>query len=406
METLGARIRKLRKNQNITLEVLAGEQLTKGMLSLIENNKAKPSMESLHYIAKRLGVEVSVLLEEVGMIELRDLLKKVEYLYNNNDPDQLIKLVMPYLSNLNNGYESARILELYGKCSHSQKSGDWQEALDRAVQLYEELNLFSNLANISMFNSMASFNEHKYVKALEILQSARFIIENKSIYIEPITRIKLDYHEIMFHFAVGDSAKALRVMKSTIEFSKINGTYYRIDDLFRLASINAIIEKKEYEFSYLKEKLLQYAEFTKQKQSLFYAKLVQIIYLNSVSCYENAISLIDTCIGEFGEEKDHILFLNNELGKSLYGLNKFKEALAYFQRVKIPDYFNHPFDLSILYEKDAYTASCYLKLGDFNEAIHYTTKAYDNISKMPRNTYRDFIMDFIIEVCICAKKIN
>ena len=65
------RIRALRKQQEFTLDALAGTELTKGMLSLIENNKANPSMESLNYIAGRLGVDVSELLEEVSTQELR-----------------------------------------------------------------------------------------------------------------------------------------------------------------------------------------------------------------------------------------------------------------------------------------------------------------------------------------------
>jgi len=69
---LGDRIRKIRKQKKLTLEALAGTELTKGMLSLIENNKAKPSMESLVYIAERLGVEVTDLLEEVSTQEIRN----------------------------------------------------------------------------------------------------------------------------------------------------------------------------------------------------------------------------------------------------------------------------------------------------------------------------------------------
>ncbi|WP_372869850.1 helix-turn-helix domain-containing protein, partial [Planomicrobium okeanokoites] len=56
MASLGELIRKLRKERGLTLQALAGEELSKGMLSLIENNKANPSMESLAYIAEQLGV--------------------------------------------------------------------------------------------------------------------------------------------------------------------------------------------------------------------------------------------------------------------------------------------------------------------------------------------------------------
>ena len=65
------------EKKKLTLESLAGNQLTKGMLSLIENDKAKPSMESLNYIAKRLDVEVNVLLQEISVTELREIINDV-----------------------------------------------------------------------------------------------------------------------------------------------------------------------------------------------------------------------------------------------------------------------------------------------------------------------------------------
>lgn len=127
IETLGERIRKLRKQQQLTLEALAGKQLTKGMLSLIENNKANPSMESLSYIAERLGVEVSELLEEVSTQELRAVLDKAEKLYNTDfdvltdEYSQLITLVEPYIDKLMQGYEAARLLEMYSRCLYHEK---------------------------------------------------------------------------------------------------------------------------------------------------------------------------------------------------------------------------------------------------------------------------------------------
>ena len=75
MNSLGARIRKLRKEQKLTLEALAGDRLTKGMLSQIENDKAKPSMESLEYIAERLHVKASELLEEIAPSTIRNLFR-------------------------------------------------------------------------------------------------------------------------------------------------------------------------------------------------------------------------------------------------------------------------------------------------------------------------------------------
>ena len=84
IETLGVRIQSVKKTTESYVGCLAGTGLTKGMLSLIENNKANPSMESLNYIAGRLGVEISELLEEVSTQELRNVLEKAEKLFNTD----------------------------------------------------------------------------------------------------------------------------------------------------------------------------------------------------------------------------------------------------------------------------------------------------------------------------------
>ncbi len=62
---LGTRVRKLRLQQHMTLESLANEcELTRSMLSKIENGRASPSIAAVTRIAASLGVGVSVLLGE------------------------------------------------------------------------------------------------------------------------------------------------------------------------------------------------------------------------------------------------------------------------------------------------------------------------------------------------------
>jgi len=51
---LGEKIRELRKQRGITQKDLAGEKITRNMLSLIESGNASPSVSTLIYIAERL----------------------------------------------------------------------------------------------------------------------------------------------------------------------------------------------------------------------------------------------------------------------------------------------------------------------------------------------------------------
>ncbi len=59
MSSIGGRIRKLRKELKMSQNELAGKELTKGTISLIENGKVKPTTRTLQFIAKQLGRPVS-----------------------------------------------------------------------------------------------------------------------------------------------------------------------------------------------------------------------------------------------------------------------------------------------------------------------------------------------------------
>lgn len=55
---LGEKIRELRKQRGITQKDLAGDKITRNMLSLIESGNASPSVSTLLYIAERLETPV------------------------------------------------------------------------------------------------------------------------------------------------------------------------------------------------------------------------------------------------------------------------------------------------------------------------------------------------------------
>lgn len=58
MTKIGQRIRELRLRRGFTQKTLAGEQMTRNMLSLIENGVASPSLANIQYIADRLDVPI------------------------------------------------------------------------------------------------------------------------------------------------------------------------------------------------------------------------------------------------------------------------------------------------------------------------------------------------------------
>ncbi len=67
---IGEKIKNLRTSKLMTQKELAGDVITRNMLSQIENGTAFPSLQSLIYLANRLGVQPGYLLTEGGANEM------------------------------------------------------------------------------------------------------------------------------------------------------------------------------------------------------------------------------------------------------------------------------------------------------------------------------------------------
>ena len=64
--TLGEKLRSARKSRGLTQKQVAGDRITRNMLSQIENDLAAPSMKTLHYLAETLGVSEGWLMTDAA----------------------------------------------------------------------------------------------------------------------------------------------------------------------------------------------------------------------------------------------------------------------------------------------------------------------------------------------------
>lgn len=65
---LGEKIRLARQEAGLSQRQLCGETITRNMLSLIEHGSANPSMDTLRFLANRLGKPMSYFLEEEAVV--------------------------------------------------------------------------------------------------------------------------------------------------------------------------------------------------------------------------------------------------------------------------------------------------------------------------------------------------
>ena len=96
---IGEKIRSLRVAKLMTQSELAGNQITRNMLSSIENGNAQPSLNTILYIAERLKVPVGFLLAEEG--------------------DEIVYQKMNNLANIKRAYKAGDLSGCRGLCLSS-----------------------------------------------------------------------------------------------------------------------------------------------------------------------------------------------------------------------------------------------------------------------------------------------
>ncbi len=93
---LGLRLKQARQEAGLSQRQLCGERITRNMLSQIENGLAQPSMDTLRYLAARLGKPVSYFLEEDTASANQGLMPRLRSAYEAGQYDEVLALLEEY----------------------------------------------------------------------------------------------------------------------------------------------------------------------------------------------------------------------------------------------------------------------------------------------------------------------
>lgn len=96
---LGEKLRQARLEAGLSQKALCGSEITRNMLSRIENGAAHPSMKTLQYLAARLGKPMSYFLEETAVVSPnQDVMESARRLYDNGEYRQAALVLESYQS--------------------------------------------------------------------------------------------------------------------------------------------------------------------------------------------------------------------------------------------------------------------------------------------------------------------
>lgn len=114
--TLGEKLKAARRARDLTQAQLAGERITRNMLSLLEKDAALPSYETLRYLAEELRIDPGYFFDsrsDLNEYLLRSDLPKIRAAFQNKKYDQCIALASPY-----KGCDNEELLSILSLCHY------------------------------------------------------------------------------------------------------------------------------------------------------------------------------------------------------------------------------------------------------------------------------------------------
>lgn len=182
--TLGEKIKEMRKERGYTLVELADGKITKGMLSLIENNKSKPSMDTLEYLAGKLGVSVSFLTQQGDVEWTKTILDRDELYDVFKFPVNLIEEeILPNSDKISQSEDGMTIYHLLRVYYRYIGQRDKAEKISEHIEgFYRNIGLEHLAIRDKLNNAVSMLYERDYESAYETTKQTEKQVEKLKEY--------------------------------------------------------------------------------------------------------------------------------------------------------------------------------------------------------------------------------
>lgn len=296
--SLGEKIKRRRKELNMTLKDLAGDRITPGQISLVESGKSNPSMDLLEYLANTLNTSIEYLMESEET-QAENICKYYEniaesYILNEdlNLGEQFIEKALYYAEKYKLEYRKARnlylrglIFKMQGESTLAQqyflsanvifiKNNDYEETISTFVNLGEitmELKAYHSSCSYfqqaeKVYNDNDIGNDFLLGKIYYYIANNYFKLENidKAISYSFLAKEKFrqlddrkEYARSLLQLAQeysgkGDMVNAIKYSQKTLNvYKKVNDSVYVSDIENSLGKLFCEFENMEESFYHL-----------------------------------------------------------------------------------------------------------------------------------------------------------
>lgn len=295
---LGEKIKRRRKELDMTLKDLAGDRITPGQISLVESGRSNPSMDLLEYLAGALQTSVEYLMEseETQAEKISIYYEQIaeSYILSGDyiTGEKYIENALYYVEKYNLEYRKAKIIYLRAQiCKYKGeytlaqqfflssnvifiKNNNYEEIINtflnlgkitlkqkafhssssylrQAEKVYLDNNIGDDflLGEIYYYMAQAYFNIEDISKAMNysFLAKSKFEqVRNREEYAKTLLLLSEEYNK------QGDLINAIKYSQKTLE------VYKELDELNNISEIENNLGKLFYEFENIEESFKHY----------------------------------------------------------------------------------------------------------------------------------------------------
>lgn len=312
--TLGEKIKRRRKELEMTLKDLAGDRITPGQISLVESGRSNPSMDLLEYLSNALQTSVEYLMEseetQAEKICIYYEQMAETYILNKEyiDAEKYIESALYYTKKYNLEYREAKNLFLRAIICEGKNE------LFVAQQLYLSANVIFIKRN----------NYEKIIRTF--LNLGKITLKLKSYhsstsYLKQAEKVYLD-NNVGNDFILGEI------------YYQMAECYFKVDNIKKAIEYTSLAKEKfeqvQNREEYAKSLMILSQEYSKKGDILNavkYSKKTLDVYKEIEK--EKNISLIENNIGKLFYEADNIeeAFKHYQIAKDIRIKNKDKDVI-------------------------------------------------------------------------------
>ncbi len=245
MNTLGSKFKLARKEKGLTQAQLSDESISRSMISLIENNLTKPSLETLKYIAAKLEKPLSYFLSETQYVSIpyENLIMELEELLLIESYEEIIKKTEEFIAlykELSHASINKRSLGIFhailGICYYYKNEEKAEDYFRAAINNLENMNRSKYLYLCLNYLGLIKYHQKKYAEMEQLLLTADSLLN-----IVTLNNVYLKV-DILHNLALNYSAQhkfmeSIKVIKRALTYCLKYDFNINFGELNRIASM-------------------------------------------------------------------------------------------------------------------------------------------------------------------------